>query len=412
MSMRIGRTLPPAAAALSLADLWRAFKRYRAGGRSVDALEAEIGRHFGARHVALVSSGTAALALSLRALKALHPERTAVVLPAYTCFSVPAAVVAAGLTPVLCDINPSTFDFDESGLERAIGPHTLAVVAHHLFGIASDVDRVRARCAPLGIAVIEDAAQAMGVEVNGRALGTLGDVGIFSLGRGKPLTCGSGGVILTKSDELGAAIQRECEALPRPTALETLKSLAAVVAMAIFTRPALFWIPASLPFLGLGRTVYPRHVPVRRLSAVSAALLHDWQARLHRAHDACARASAEFGKGLGLALPHGPSHPYLRLPILVGTPEMRDRIYAEGRRSGFGMSRAYHTPVSEIPELAHLFAGQRFPSARIVSLHILTIPTHHWLSAQDKAAITRCIWAAEGRPAPSDRPRALERFHL
>lgn len=409
--MRIGRTLPPAAAALSLGDLWRAVTSFRAGGRSVAALEAEIGRHFGARHVALVSSGTAALAVALKALKTQQPQRTEVVIPAYTCFSVPAAVVKAGLTPVLCDVNPATFDLDESGLERVIGPNTLAVVAHHLFGIASDIDRVRARCAPLGIAVVEDAAQAMGIVVNGRALGTLGDIGIFSLGRGKHLTCGSGGVILTKSDALAEAIRRECRALPGQTTLETLKSLAVVVVMAVFTRPALYWIPASLPFLGLGRSVYPNTVKVKRLSAVSAALLQNWRARLQQAHDACARTSGDLGKRLGLPLPHGPSHPYLRLPILVGTPEMRDGIYEQSRRAGFGLSRAYPTPVSDIPELAHVFAGQRFPSARTIALHILTVPTHHWLSARDKDAITKCIWAAAGRPEPADRHRALERFH-
>ncbi len=409
--MRIGRTLPPAAAALTLADLWRAFTSLRAGGRSVETLEAEIGRHFGARHVALVSSGTAALTVALRALKTRHPDRTEVVLPAYTCFSVPAAVVTAGLKPVLCDINPNTFDLDESGLERAIGSHTLAVVAHHLFGIASDIERVRARCAPLGIAVIEDAAQAMGITVEGRALGTLGDIGIFSLGRGKHLTCGSGGVILTTSDALAEAIRRECQALPKPSPIETLKSLATVLVMAVFTRPALYWIPASLPFLGLGRTVYPKQVKVRRLSGVSAALLQNWRDRLRRAHDACARTSGDLGKRLGLPLPQGPSHPYLRLPILVGTPEMRDSIYEQGRRAGFGMSRAYPTPVSDIPELAHVFAGQRFPAARIVSLHILTVPTHHWLSERDKTAITTCIWAAAGspEPEPADRHRTLER---
>ena len=410
--MRIGRTLPPAAAALSLRDLWDAFTGARAGRKPVAALEAEMGRHFGARHVALVSSGTAALTIALEALKTRHPERREVVIPAYTCFSVPAAVVKAGLTPVPCDINALTFDLDDAALEQALGPRTLAVVAHHLFGIASDIERHRARCAPRGIAVIEDAAQAMGIDVDGRALGTLGDIGLFSLGRGKHLTCGSGGVILTKSDDLGDAIREQCARLPEQTAIETLKNLAAVLVMAVFSRPGLYWIPASLPFLGLGRSVYPKRVRLARLSSVSVALLRNWQARLRQAHRACARTSGDLGKRLGLALPHGPAHPYLRLPILVATPEMRDALYAQSRRAGFGMSRAYPTPVSDIPELAHLFAGQRFPSARIVSLHILTVPTHHWLTEQDKHAITACIWAAAGLPERADRPGALERYHL
>src|SRR5262245_47058706 len=105
--MRIGRTLPPAAAALTPGDLWQGLKSLR-GGRPVEALEREIGGHFGVPHVALVSSGTAALVVALRSLKRLAPKRTEVVVPAYTCFSVPAAVVRAGLVPVPCDINPST----------------------------------------------------------------------------------------------------------------------------------------------------------------------------------------------------------------------------------------------------------------------------------------------------------------
>jgi hypothetical protein len=75
------------------------------------------------------------------------------------------------------------------------------------------------------------------------------------------------------------------------------------------------------------------------------------------------------------------------------------------------LSRAYPTPIADIPELAAVFKSQRVPSARIVALHILTIPTHHWLSERDKQAITECIWAAARRPGAADH-RALERFHL
>jgi len=409
--MRIGHTLPPAAAMLSMKDLWHGLSGVRAGRQSVEALEADIGQHFGARHVALVSSGTAALTIALKALKA-GSTKTEVVIPAYTCFSVPAAVIHAGLTPVPCDINPATFDLDESSLDRAIGPSTLAVVAHHLFGIVSDVERVRARCAPLGIAVVEDAAQGMGLTMNGRALGTLGDVGVFSLGRGKHLTCGSGGVILTKSDALAEAIRRECHALPAQSAVETVRNFLSVLLMTVFIRPYLYWIPASLPFLGLGRSVYPKHVPLKRLSGVSAALLRGWRDRLRAAHDACALTSGDLGKRLGLALPHGPSHPYLRLPILVGSPAMRDQIYEQSRRQGLGLSRAYPTAVIDIPELAGLFAGQRMPAARIVAQHILTIPTHHWLSEQDRHAIASCIWTAAGRRDQANRRLPFERWSL
>ena len=152
--MRIGRTVPPAAAPLGWADLCHAVAGAMSPVRSLSALEREIALHFGVRHVFLVSSGTAALTLTLKALKSMS-RRTGVVIPAYTCFSVPAAVAQAGLRPVLCDIDPATFDFDYGLLEEHLGPNTLCVLGHNLFGIPSDVARIRGLCAPRGIFVVE-----------------------------------------------------------------------------------------------------------------------------------------------------------------------------------------------------------------------------------------------------------------
>lgn len=120
------------------------------------------------------------------------------VIPAYTCFSVPSAVVKAGLDVALCDLDASTFDFDYRLLEAAVNEKTLCVIPSHLFGIPSEMDRVNAICREKGVYVVEDAAQAMRGPTKGK-LGTLGDVGFFSLGRGKNITCGSGGIIVTNS---------------------------------------------------------------------------------------------------------------------------------------------------------------------------------------------------------------------
>src|SRR5207248_8617062 len=138
---------------------------------------------------------------------------------------------------------------DES-LAAAITDRTLCVVAHHLFGIASAIDRIHERCCRAGAFVVEDAAQAMGVEMNGRKLGTLGDVGIFSLGRGKNITCGSGGIIVTSNGRIGAALAREHARLRPPSCLEQLAEFVRIVMMTIFIRPSLYWIPAALPWLG------------------------------------------------------------------------------------------------------------------------------------------------------------------
>jgi len=364
-------------------------------------LEEQIRRHFDVRHAFLVSSGTAALTLTLRALKSLS-GRTEVVIPAYTCFSVPAAVAKAGLRPVLCDINLSTFDFDHALLEQALSRDTLCVLAHHLFGIPSNIERIRALCSAREIFVVEDAAQAMGAEDKGHLLGTLGDVGIFSLGRGKNITCGSGGIMVTSSPEIAGAIARQCRHLEAPTPAEALKDFIQLVLMAVFIRPSLYWIPAALPFLRLGQTIYPAEISLKRLSGMKAGLLRRWRSHLARSNRVRSETATYFGQRLPLPLAQGPSHPYLRLPVLVASPKERERIHARSQERGLGLSVAYPTPINEIPEIRAAFSGQRFPSAQKVAERLLTIPTHHWLSEKDKKAIADCVGRMNEACPPSD----------
>jgi perosamine synthetase len=402
--MMIGRKVPPAAAPIGWNDLWHGAIGIVFPQQAIRLFEEEIRAHFRVRHAFLVSSGTAALTLTLMGLRSTS-LRTEVVIPAYTCFSVPAAVLKAGLRPVLCDINPSTFDFDHALLERTLSVNTLCVVAHHLFGIPSDIVRVRALCRARGIAVVEDAAQAMGVESNGRTLGTFGDVGIFSLGRGKNITCGSGGIIVTNSAHVADAIGRQCRELAASSLAEVLKDFAQIVLMALFIRPRLYWLPAALPWLRLGQTIFPKDVALKRLSGMNAGVLREWRTRLSEATRIRSEATAYFSQRLSLGPAKGPAHPYLRLPILAATPAERDRIYSLSQRRGLGLSVAYPTPINEIPEISGAFNGQRFPSARRVAEHLLTIPIHHWLSDDDKRAIAECV----GTIGSALRPQAGRR---
>jgi dTDP-4-amino-4,6-dideoxygalactose transaminase len=384
--LRVGRTVPPAAAPLGWIDLWHGIAGALRPVRSIRALEDEIRTEFRVRHVFAVSSGKAALALTLMALKARSSRRD-VVIPAYTCFSVPAAVLKAGLRPVLCDIEPSTFDFDQAQLARTLNGDTLCVVAHHLFGVPAAIERIRALCAAHRIVLVEDAAQAMGVESGGRQLGTLGDVGIFSLGRGKNITCGSGGIIITSSGRLADAIGHLYRPLTAASRASQLTDFVRLVIMAIFIRPWLYWIPAALPFLGLGQTVFPKQIPLKRLSGMQAGLLRHWRRRLTGSNQGRAATAAWFRGELALQRSRDDAHPYLRLPIVAANAAEKDRLLALSHERGLGLSLAYPTPINEIPEIRSAFDGQRFPAARTVSERLLTLPTHHWVSDRDKRAI-------------------------
>jgi dTDP-4-amino-4,6-dideoxygalactose transaminase len=386
--MRVGRTVPPAAAPLGCRDLWHGVAGALHPQGAIGALEDEIRREFHIRHVFTVSSGTAALALTLMALKAGSSRRD-VVIPAYTCFSVPAAVLEAGLRPVLCDIDSSTFDFDHAQLARTLNDDTLCVVAHHLFGVPAGIERIRALCASHGIVLVEDAAQAMGGASSGRQLGTMGDVGIFSLGRGKNITCGSGGIIVTNSEVLSEAIGRRYRQLTAGSRASQLADFVRLVIMTIFIRPWLYWIPAAMPFLGLGRTVFPRQISLKRLSGMQAGLLWNWRRRLAGSNQARAATAAYFSRHLSLRGARDDARPYLRLPIVASNAAEKDRLFALSQQRGLGLALAYPTPINEIPEIRSAFDGQRFPTARTVSERLVTLPTHPWVSERDKRAITK-----------------------
>ena len=190
--MRIGRTLPPAAAPIPLYDILRAVPFGFTLPSHHNHLEKELIEEFGQKYCFLVSSGKAALTLILTALKDLYPQRTEVLIPAFTCYSVPAAIKKAGLRVKLCDMAPSSLDFDKDHLQKIISADRqekklLCVLVTHLFGCPADYSGIQ-KIVGSDIPIIEDAAQAMGEKLNGKKLGTLADAGFFSLGRGKVLS--------------------------------------------------------------------------------------------------------------------------------------------------------------------------------------------------------------------------------
>ena len=374
-------------------------------------IEEEIRKYFGVKHVFLVSSGKAALAMILLVLKSLSHKKE-VIIPAYTCFSVPSAILKAGLKVSLCDINPSAFDLDYNLLKKTINKDTLCVIPNHLFGIPSDMERIKEICRSKDIFIVEDAAQAMGGHYNGKKLGTLGDVGFFSLGRGKNITCGSGGIIVTNSDKIGNAIARKYDKLEYQSVAEDVKELLQILLLAIFIHPALYWFPAGLPFLKLGQTTFYKDFPMKKLSGMKAGLLHGWQERLEKANQIRKENAKYLYKrlrsrlrlsngnaqspsplaGEGRSLPprylSGGEGVYLRLPVLINNREIRDKIFALSNKKGLGMSFMYPAPINEIEEIKNQFNGRTFPSAKKVSERLLTIPTHHLLSERDKERIS------------------------
>ena len=134
-------------------------------------------------------------------------------IPAYTCFSVAAAVVRTGLKIYPVEIDPHTLDFDFSQLDAVPGEKLLCIIPSNLFGLLNDLPRIRQAAQAKDAFVLDDAAQALGATRNGQFAGTEGDVGLYSLGRGKAVTTIEGGLIVTNSEEIARLVEKEAKDL-------------------------------------------------------------------------------------------------------------------------------------------------------------------------------------------------------
>ncbi|MDW8479047.1 MAG: DegT/DnrJ/EryC1/StrS family aminotransferase [Xanthomonadales bacterium] len=170
-------------------------------GPRVQRFEAAFAAYKGVRpeQVAAVHSCTAALHVSLIAA-GLRPGAEVITTPLTFCATVN-AILHAGLTPVLADVDPETQCLDPAAVEAAVTPRTEAILPVHLAGFPCDMERLLAIAHRHGLAVIEDCAHAIETELHGRKAGTFGDFGCFSFYATKNLTTAEGGMILARRSE-------------------------------------------------------------------------------------------------------------------------------------------------------------------------------------------------------------------
>ena len=175
-------------------------------GPEVDALERELAAQLEVEHAVSMSSGTDALLAALMALGVGPGDE--VVTPTYSFFATAGCVSRLGATPVFADIDPVTFNLDPVALERAITPRTKAIVPVHLYGLAANMDAIVSIARRARLAVIEDAAQAIGARYRGRQVGSFGDAACFSFFPSKNLGAfGDGGLVTTNDAALASELR-------------------------------------------------------------------------------------------------------------------------------------------------------------------------------------------------------------
>ena len=418
--LKAWRILPPAGAPLSLIGMVRALGARPKGG-SLGELKRTLSRTFAMPHVFLCGSGREALANLFTVLRGLHPERDRVLLPAFGSYSLPSAVVRAGCRVGLYDLEPDTLLPRLDSLHRALDDRCLAVVACHQFGFAFDLAPMERMCRAAGVALIDDAAQALGASANGRPAGTMGDAGIFSLSRGKNITAVSGGICITRNEDLARgmaalAAQNSENASPtrRPQSLFGL--FAKALALWALRHPILYRVPASLPWLQLGASIFDPHFTRAPFTPFQAGLTLHSLARLEAltaARAANAAAYQELLRNSAVARPILPRQntvpAYLRFPLLPGEGAPEGWARRAANRS-LGVSRGFPLALHYLEELIpHLDTdGAIYPGASFLARHLITLPTHDHVRPKDRRAIARHILTRTDQteaPPASSSPR-------
>jgi perosamine synthetase len=379
----------PLSSAALLVGMRAAFSRNGVHQHAVARVEALLKERYAPRALLLTESGTAALTA---AILGLQPERrtSVVALPAYSCYDVATAAEGAGARVLLYDVDPKTLSPNLEHLEAALRQGATAVVIAHLYGCPVDLTDVNRLAAQAGAIVIEDAAQAAGASVNGYPAGNQASLSVLSFGRGKGLTGGRGGALLAIDDVGERILERVRRQVKFAKGRRGWPELAAITAQWLFQHPSLYAIPAALPMLHLGETVYRAPRPLRAPAAVSCRVIAASWASAQQEVDV-RRGNAER---LLAALRWQPAFDtvttaprarasYLRLPALASPLGRRAVTQAAARR--LGVMPGYPQALCALEPFAARCVNRSdaFPGSRLLAERLCTFPTHSRLDSRD-----------------------------
>jgi dTDP-4-amino-4,6-dideoxygalactose transaminase len=339
-------------------------------GREVNELEQRVAAYSGTRYAVGVSSGTDALLAALMALDIKTGDE--VITTPLSFFATVGTIVRCGAKPVFVDIDPVTYNLDPARLEAAFTPRTKAIVPVHLYGQCADMDPILQIATRRGLAVIEDAAQAIGAEyLAGRRAGSMGAVGCLSFFPSKNLGgLGDGGMVVTNDETLaerlrilrvqGAKPKYYHRAVGGNFRLDTLQ--AAV-------------LNVKLGYLERWTAMRQQH-----------AALYE---RLFR--------EAELGDDQNLRLPAavykeaGVTHYHIYNQFVIGVPN-RDQLQAHLKIKGIGTEVYYPVPL-HLQECLH-FLGHRpgdFPQAEHACRELLALPVYPELTQDQQQYVVQMV---------------------
>lgn len=328
-------------------------------GPQVAAFEEEFAATVGAGSAAAVANGTVALELALRGLGVGPGDE--VVVPSFTFIATANAVRATGAQPVFADVDPVSFCVSTATVAEVIGPRTVAVIAVHLYGNPAEAVGLAALCSRQGLALVEDAAQALGAAVGTAPVGSLGTVASFSFYPTKNITTGEGGMITTSDRQLA----------DRVALLRNHGSRHRYEHEVVGTNARMTEMAAAIGRVQLGR-------------------LDGWQQHRHR--HAAAYDKALAGVVITPTVADGTTHGYHQYTVRCAD---RDAVVAALDAAGVGYGIYYETPCHR--QKPYLEAGADLPVTDRLAAAVLSIPVRPDLTEAERAVVVAAI-------TPGERP--------
>lgn len=351
------------------------------------------------------------------AVKALIKPGQKVIMSPYTIADVVNMVVCAGGNPVFADIERETCNIDAAEVERLIDEDTGAVMVTHFYGLACDIERIASICKSRNVPLIEDAAQAFGVRVGGRPVGTFGDVGIYSFGMYKNVNAFFGGMIVTNNAALKDRIAEEISTLPYQPLNAFLKKVLEAASTDIVTFPlvfrlAFFWL-FRYAFLNdvdainnrmkidldpKLRTEMPKEY-LCRMTPLQARMIIGQLDRVERDTRRRIEAAKIYHRGLSdipeLILPPmrtDHSHMYWYFPIQF---ERRHELVEYAMRHLRDITESYHRNCADMTCFAPWYRD--CPRARATANSLIYLPTYPRYTDREIENTVRVIRAFFGR---------------
>ena len=323
-------------------------------GAEVAAFEQEFGKLVDERACVAVNSGTSALHLSMLAL-GIGPGDE-VIVPSFSFAATANAVAVAGATAVFVDIEPDSYCLDPDAVSAAITPRTAAIVPVHLYGHPARMDRLQAIAEQHGLAVVEDAAQAVGAQWQGRPVGAFGTTGCFSFYPTKNMHSLEGGMVVTADPQ----IERKLRLLRNQGMLKQYEN----------------------EVFGLNN----------RMTDVAAAVGRVQLAKLGRWTERRREIAASYTAALtSVATPAEAAdalHVYHQYTVRVGADRDRDAFRAALADQGIGSGVYYPTPIHRLPSFGR---DLELPETDRAAREVLSLPVQPSLTGEDVDRVVTAV---------------------